>query len=444
MRAAIKKLSYLFLLAVLVGILAGVGAIFFRLMVAASHNLFFSGKFDVLYRITTHTPVNAWGAGIILVPVIGGIVVIWIIKTFANDERGLGIPKLFYAIKHQNGEINERVSLAKAVASAISIGSGASIGREGPAAQIGAMISSIISDIANVTVTERKLLITVGVAAGTAAIFRAPFAGAAFAIELFLFVYSVENIFLIIVAAFAAYFVSGSILGFGPMFSIYGANYSPLQHAYLQSLLFFVVLGIFTGLMSTFFIRGIYRTEDVFNALFKNQYLRHITGMFIIGVMIYLVSIKFDHYYIDGVGFATIQDCLDALILDPRLLLILIACKIAATCLSLGTGSSGGIFSPSLFTGAVLGNWFGLVLYSYFPGLDIHPAIFTLAGMAGMTSGMTGALATSVILNYEITETFDAVLPMLITVVISYNIRKMLCRESVYTLKLVRQGLIQH
>jgi chloride channel protein, CIC family len=125
--------------------------------------------------------------------------------------------------------------------------------------------------------------------------------------------------------------------------------------------LLFSLLGVTIGISSILLIRGVYWFEDVFQKYFKNPYFRHIIGMFCVGCLLYLFMINFEHYYISGIGFATIQDYLKLVLINPWLLLLLFTCKLLATCLSLGTGSSGGIFSPALFLGATLGTLFGVL-----------------------------------------------------------------------------------
>jgi CIC family chloride channel protein len=192
--------------------------------------------------------------------------------------------------------------------------------------------------------------------------------------------------------------------------------------------------------MSTLFIRSIYWFEDAFSWLFTNRYLRHTVGMFIVGIMLYIFMRLFGHYYIEGIGYSTIQDILNALITNPWLLLCLALGKLLVTCLSLGTGASGGVFSPALFLGAALGVLFGLLFNYFFPNIAINPVLFAMIGMAAMVGSATGAIITAILLTLEMTRDYYAIFPLIITTVIAYVVRKKICRDSVYTLKLTRRG----
>lgn len=203
----------------------------------------------------------------------------------------------------------------------------------------------------------------------------------------------------------------------------------------------YVFFGIVVGIISDIFIRGVYAFEDAFNKYFSNAYLRHMTGMLLIGCMMFFSMNLFGHYYIEGIGFATIQDCLNNNITSSWLLLILVFAKLLATSLTLGTGASGGIFSPSLFMGATLGSAFGYLMNYFFPALGVSPVLFSLIGMAAMLGSTTGALLTSVILICEMLRNYHFILPLLITVLIAYIVRNYFCVENIYTLKLHRRGI---
>ena len=427
-------------IAVILGILGGLGTILFRNLVALIHNAAFLGHFSFIYNENLHTSVNIWGIGIILVPIIGGAIVIWLINKFAPGQSGLGVPEILNAIFCQDGRIQPSVSLAKIIASAMTIGTGGSVGREGPVFQIGALLSSIISNLLYLSTQQRKMLMAAGVAACTAVIFHAPLAGIVFASEFMLETISFFGILLIIIATFSALAIEYVLIDVKPIFSIQFANQIG-NNITLLNLFLYVSLGIIVGIISVLLIRAVYCFEDYFNKYLKNVYLRHMTGMFFVGCLTYVFMSLFSHYYIEGIGFATIQDCLNNQILSPWLLLFLVLGKLLATCLTLGSGASGGIFSPSLFIGATLGNFFAIVMNYLFPTFAVNPVLFTLIGMAAMLGSTTGALITSVILTCEMMRNFHFILPLTITVIIAYLVRYYFCRENVYTLKLHRRGI---
>ncbi len=441
-----KKLSWrmsvwMLFLAMIVGILAGIAAIVFQGLVAFFHNVFFLGHFSFKYHENVYTYPSAWGIGVIFIPILGGLAVIWLIETFARDEKGLSVPEIMYKLRKQNGNIRPKIALAKTLASVISIGSGASIGREGPVVQMGAAISSFLGNIIHIHPVQRKLLVAAGVAGATAAIFHAPLTGIAFVIELFVTSTHLFLLVLISLSSMTAILVEHSILGSSVIFSIHAIDHVTRYSHVLILLPVFVLLGVMLGCLSAIFIRGIYGFEDVLNRLFKYPYLRQVVSMCIIGIMLSIFITQFGHYYIDGIGFATIQDCLDGVITNPWLLMFVIMGKLLATCLSLGSGASGGIFSPALFIGATSGTFFGLLFNCLFPDAAIHPVLFTMAGMAGVTAGMTGAVVTSILLMVEITHNVFFILPVLITASTAHIVRLQCCKESVYTLKLARRGI---
>lgn len=429
--------------AVLVGILGCLGTILFRKLVAIIHNIFFLGHFSFIYNENIHTSPSPWRAGIILVPMIGGLCVIWLIEKFANDQRGLGVPEIMYTLFCKDGRIKPTDALAKTISAAITIGTGGSVGREGPVFQIGAALSSVVGDLTNLSAPQRKILIAAGVAACTAVIFNAPLSGVIFATEILLSPISLFGLLLIIVSTFFAVTTEYFLIDMEPIFTIQLPNHVG-ANATIHNIILFVFFGIVIGFISVIFIRSFYWFEDFSNGYFKNPYFRHMTAMLFVGFMIFLFISLFGHYYIEGTGFATIQDCLNNRILNPWLLLLLVFTKLVATCLTLGSGASGGIFSPSLFIGATLGSAFGVIINYLFPSFGVDPVLFALIGMAAMLGSTTGALITSIVLISEMLRNFQFILPIIVAVSIAYFVRHYLCSENIYTLKLSRRGIDLH
>jgi CIC family chloride channel protein len=193
------------------------------------------------------------------------------------------------------------------------------------------------------------------------------------------------------------------------------------------------------GVAATGFIRGLHFMEAAFQRV-RNPYLRHAIGMLMVGSLIYALLRVTGQYYVDGVGYATIQDVLLGGLGAAPLLMILFFSKLLATTLSLGSGSSGGIFSPSLFMGATLGGAFGALVHMIYPSPDINVAAFAIVGMAAMVGGGTGAAMTAVTMIFEMTRDYDIVMPLIIAVAVSIGIRRMLSHENIYTIKLVARG----
>jgi len=427
-------------LALGVGVVAGFGAVVFRGMISLFHNLLFHGHFSLTYDANVHSAISPWGVGIILVPVVGAVVVAFLVKTFAPEAKGHGVPEVMDAIYYDDGRIRPVVAIVKAIASAISIGSGGAVGREGPIIQIGSAFGSSLGQLIRMPVSQRITLISAGAAGGIAATFNTPIGGLVFAVELLLPSISASTLMPVALATVTSAYVGRYFLGLQPALSTPELVVPTISLDNLATYPFFALFGLVVGLLATLFIRAIYWFEDRFDSLPGNYYTRHVLGMFGVGSLIYGLMVWQGHYYVQGVGYATIEDILQGKLNSPGLLLLLVAAKLLATCLTLGSGASGGIFSPCLFLGATSGGAFGLIVQRAFPGLDINPVDFAIVGMAGMISGATGALVTSIVMLFEMTRDYNVILPLILTVAVAYIVRKHLSHASIYTLKLLRRG----
>lgn len=434
--------SMMMLLALVIGVIGGFGALIFRDMIGLVHNLAFAGKFSALFDANKHTLVSIWGLGIIFVPVIGAVIVTWLTQTFAPEARGHGVPEVMDAIYYRDGKIRPIVAVIKSIASAISIGTGGSVGREGPIIQIGAAFSSFLGQIINMSTRQRCVLIAAGAAAGIAATFNTPIAGLAFAMELMLVSISAINVTIVSLATVMATMISHIIIGIYPSFYV-PALMNPLPSALSpETIAPFIPFGILAGCAAAFFTHSIYWMEDRAEELVRNPYLRHMLGMLFLGIMLYAMMRFAGHYYVNGVGYSTILDILRGALTNPWFLMLLFACKLIATSLTIGTGASGGIFSPSLYLGATLGAAFAGVLNLLFPSLHVPAILFAITGMASMVSGTTGAVVTAIAITFEQTRDYADILPIMLTVAISYAVRVRITKDSIYTLKLYRRGRV--
>jgi CIC family chloride channel protein len=426
-------------LALVLGIVTGLGAVLFRELIGFIHNLMFLGLPVVRYDANLFTPSSPWGMGVILVPVIGAVLVTFIVNNFAPEARGHGVPEVMDAIYYGGGRIRPIVAVVKSFASAIAIGTGAAVGREGPIIQIGSAMGSTLGQIVPMTPGQRITLVAAGAGAGIAATFNTPIGGVLFAIELMMPEVSVATFLPTALATGAATFVGRLFFGSQPAFAVPPIAPLAVDATTALMLALYAVLGVIVGVAATGFIRGLHLFEDLFDRI-TNRYMRHILGMLLVGVVIYALSRGFGHYYVEGVGYATIQSILLGRMDVAWLLLLLFVCKLLATSLSLGSGSSGGIFSPSLFMGATLGAGFaGLVAMLPLP-MDIDLRNFALVGMGAMVGGGTGAVMTAVAMIFEMTRDYDIVAPMIIAVAFAVGVRRVLSRENIYTLKLFRRG----
>ncbi len=427
------------ILSVGLGVIAGVGAFAFRALIGLFHNLFFSGRLSWFYDSNHHTPPGPWGSWVALAPVIGAVVVVFLTKNVAPEARGHGVPEVMDAVYYAKGVIRPVVAVVKSLASALSIGSGGSVGREGPIIQIGAAVASAVGRLTGASRWQLATLVAAGGGAGIAATFNTPIGGVLFAVEILMLEVSVRTLVPVALATATATYVGRYLLGSHPAFEVPaaatpGASGLALLPAY-------VGLGCLMALISVVFIRSLYGAEDLFDRLFPGRpYLRHVTGMLCVGIMIALLMRLAGHYYVEGVGYATILDVLSGRLASWTLLLTLLALKLLATSLTLGSGASGGVFSPSLFMGATLGAAFGSLLRAVLPGLHLNPASFALAGMAGLVAGATGAALTAIIMIFEMALDYGVILPLTITAAVSYGLRRALFAESIYTMKLTRRG----
>ncbi|MBS2032606.1 MAG: chloride channel protein [Deltaproteobacteria bacterium] len=428
------------LAAIVVGLFGGAAAYVFRLLIGVVHNLLFLGRLSFAYDANQHTPASPWGLAVVLVPMVGALAVVFLVENYAPEARGHGVPEVMEAIHEEGGRIRLVVAGVKALASAISIGSGGSVGREGPIAQIGAALASTLGRWLRASPSQLGTLVAAGGGAGIAATFNTPIGGVPFAVEVLIQELSARTLIPLALATGTATYVGRALLGDAPAFPAPELR-TPVaaQMGYLPA---YLALGVLTGLTSLVFIRGLYATEDVFERRFPGSaYLRHVAGMLLVGLSITILFRRTGHYWVEGVGYATVLDVLNGALASIPFLLALCGLKLAATWITLGSGASGGIFSPSMFLGATLGGAFGHVLHALSPGLTIAPAAFALAGMAGVVAGATGAAITALVMIFEMTRDYSVVLPMTLTVALSYAVRRALCRDSIYTLKLSRRGI---
>ncbi len=431
-------LAQLSLLALGLGVVTGFGAVLFRDLIGLIHNLLFTGHAVIHYDANSFTSPSPWGALVILVPVLGAVGVTFLVTNFAPEAKGHGVPEVMDAIYYKGGVIRPIVALVKSLASAIAIGSGASVGREGPIIQIGAALGSTFGQMVRMPAGQRIALVAAGAGAGIAATFNTPIGGVMFAIELMMPEVSVETFLPVAIATGTATFVGRWFFGDAPAFLVPPLQAMAVDANALLVLVLFALLGVLSGVAAAGFIRGLHLAEDLFDRI-KSRYLRHILGMLILGILMYLLFRTLGQYFVDGVGYATVQAVLAGQISTFWLLGLLAVCKLLATSLSLGSGSSGGIFSPSLFMGATLGGGFAALLNTFLP-LQLSVPAFAMVGMGAMVGGGTGAVMTAVTMIFEMTRDYSIVMPMIVAVAMSTGARRLLSHETIYTLKLVRRG----
>ena len=435
------SLITLSLLSVVIGVVTGFGAILLRYLIAFLHNLFFFGTFSIDYDANVPTEASPFGPFIILSPVIGGVIVLFLVRRFAPEAKGHGVPEVMDAIYYKNGKIRPAVVIVKSLASALSIGSGASVGREGPIIQIGSGIGSVLGQFYNLRRWQVITLVAAGAGAGIAATFHTPLGAVLFAVELMLPEFSARTLMPVVLATGTATYMGRLAFGMAPAFLVASHErpdiFVPLS---VDMLPLYVLTGMMMGVAAALFVKVLYGTEDFFDGLKLNPYVKTIIGMSGLGVLMYVLMLTTGMYHTAGVGYATIERVLTSQITSPLFLLLLFALKLLSTSVSLGAGASGGVFSPSLFLGATLGGAFGAMLDMMFPSLGFSMVTFALIGMASIVGASTGATLTSIMMIFEMTGDYTITVAAIIAVVVGVGVRRGLMVDNIYTMKLTRRG----
>lgn len=419
-------------LSILVGAIAGLGAVVFRWLISSFQSLFFDNGATYLGFMGQYH--------VILLPMVGGLIVGLLVYFGAREAKGHGVPEVMEAVAVRGGRIRSRVAVVKALASSICIGSGGSVGREGPIVQIGSSFGSTVGQWLRLPDDWVRVLVACGAAGGISATFNTPIGGVFFAMEIIMGRFVTPRFGFVVISSVVADFVAHSFLGSQPSFDV--IPYSMVSY---WELLPYVLLGVLAALAATAFIRLLYKCEDLFDAWHFPEYLKPVIG----GIGIGLIGLY--SYDLFGVGYGDVswvstmsvnQALLGEIALQSLVIMLLL--KIVATSLTLGSGGSGGIFAPSLFIGAMLGGALGTAAHQLFPTLTATSGAYALVGMAAVFAGATRAPITAIIMLFEMTRDYNIILPLMIAVVISTVISRGLNRETIYTLKLVRRGVDIH
>lgn len=412
------------LLALGVGVLAGYGSVLFRYAIDAVQVLFYQNSADFLEFYDT----LPWYA-IVLPPTIGGAIVGFLTSKGAPEAKGHGVPEVMEAVALRDGVIRKRVAAVKIAASAICIGSGGSVGREGPIVQIGSSIGSTLGQLLKVNRTNQRTLVGCGAAAGIAATFNAPIAGILFALEILLGDFGFAAFSPVVLSSVTATAISRYYFGDFPAFI------SPVYElGSLWELGLFPVLGVISALVAVLFVVTLYKMEDLADYIAIPPILKAALG----GLCIGGILLQFPE--IMGVGYGAITlSLMDKMAWGTMLILIFL--KIFATSLTISSGGSGGIFAPSLFIGAMTGGVFGVAVHYLFPAVVPTPGIFALIAMGGLVAGTTYAPITAILIIFELTSNYHIILPLMLTCIISTLIASSISPGSIYTMKLLRRGV---
>ncbi len=419
-----SETTVLIALASVVGLLTALGAVLFIQLIVQAKSLFFGESVRLVHLVSSD--LKYWE---ILIPAVGGLIVGPIVYKFAKEAKGHGVPEVMVAVALKGGLIRPRVAVAKAIASAICIGSGGSAGREGPIVQIGAAIGSVIGQVFRMSERRVRVLVGCGAAAGISAVFNAPIAGVIFSLEIILGDFAIRTFSPVILSSVVASVVSRSFLGDSPAFSV--PKYS-LVSAYEIPL--YIILGFICAIVAVLFIRVLFIAEDISDNAKFPEYLKPAVG----GLMLGTIALFLPQIYADG--YESIHSALGGE-LGVAFLLVLVFAKIIATSLTLGSGNSGGIFAPSLFMGAMIGGWFGSLVHAWFPAVTAPSGAYALVGMAAVVAGTTHAPMTVILIVFEMTGDYRIILPVMVACMFGTLAANKILPESIYTLKLVRRGI---
>lgn len=425
------------LVAIACGLAGAGGAIGLRALVHGFSALFFGDALPALGELFApggHGEPELMGAGApawrrLVAPALGGAIVGPLLYWLAREARGHGVPAVMEAVARRGGVIRPRVVAVTTLASALTIGSGGSVGREGPIVQIGSAIGSAIGQLLRLPARQVRTLVGCGAAAGIAATFNAPIAGALFAAEVILLDFATARLTPIVISSVVATVVSRAVLGDSPSFAVPSWELvSPWE------LVAYGVLGVLAGFVGVWFGSALHAAERFFERLPLPDLAKPAIGGLLVG------AIGMQLPYVFGSGYGTINAALEGQLGIGVLALLLVA-KLAATSITLGSGATGGVFAPALFLGAVGGGAFGGAVHAAFPDGSASSGAYALVAMGAVLSATSHAPITAIIMIFELTQSISIIPPLMTSCVIATLVASTLRRDSIYTRKLVERGV---
>ncbi len=407
-------------IAILIGVISGVGALLFD----AAINFFSS---ILLGNVVGYQPPTPIGEGallpslsfnpylLVLITTLGGLLSGIIVFGLAPEAEGHGTDSAIEAFHHKKGAIRSRIPIVKLLASAITIGSGGSAGREGPTAQMAAGFGSLLGKVMHLSNRDRRIALAVGIGAGIGSIFKAPFGGAILSAEiLYITDFEVDALFPAFIASTIGYSIFGSVNGWTPIFGSMnlGAFQDPIN------LPFYAVLGVACGLLGIGYVKSFYGIKDVFHKLKVPNFVKPAIGGFAVG----LIGIFFPQ--ILGVGYGWLQLLINGnFVLVPLLILpIIMILKIFATSLTVGSGGSGGVFGPGLVIGGTLGAGVWVIFNAVVPNFQVGIAVFVIVGMMAFFGGVGKVPVAVILMTSEMTGELTLIVPSMIATAIAYII----------------------
>ncbi len=401
-------------LAIMAGILGGGAAIALRWLLATFHGFFFGA--------ITPTDSILNPLLVVLLPAVGALVAGLLVDRAAVEATGAGVSHLLQAVLLNGSRVRPRVAGVKVVATALVIGSGGSAGVVGPMVQVGGTIGSALGQRLGLSEERLRALLAAGAAAGVGGIINAPLAGVFFAQEVILKKVGVAAITLAALAAGTGSLAARTVLGSGPMLG--GFRYTVTHPV---ELILYLSVGILAAVVAITFIHGLGEAESLFSRLRLPLYWRTAIGGLAVGVIALLFP------QVRGLGYETIEAVLrDQLPLT--LVGALVVAKLAATSLTVGSGSSGGVVGPSLFLGAVLGGGLGVLFHAVLPGVAFNPGAYALVGMAAVLAATFRAPATAIAIGLELTGDFELALPLILACTGSRYLAQRISPHAIYSI----------
>ena len=409
----------------IIGLGAGLIALSIRLLIGLLTNVAFYQRFSFSFSSPQY---NNLGLLVIGLPALGVLIAGLMIKYGSHQASGDGISEAIESVLLQKSRIPPRTGLMKPLSASFTIGLGEPFGPEGPIIQTGGALGSLLGQLISVTSTERRILVAAGAGAGLAAAFGTPISGIFLAIELFTFEFRVKSLVPIAIASAIGGWMHIMLITPRPLFSTPGYTFGGLN-----LLPFYALLGACAGVVGVGITRGLQHAESGFEKLPVSQpWLPAIGGLLVGAIALYVPQVL-------GAGYDVISSVLAGQIAISLAVLILIA-KAVAWILALGSKTSGGTLAPLFMVGSSLGFVFGWGVVSLFPGIGVSPGVFAIASMAAVFGTMTRAPYTSIVFAVEATENYQALLPVIVTVVIAELVGEYLMDDSMVTHKMTKQG----
>ena len=413
----------LFILAALVGVLAGLGASLLKTL------------FTLAPQILSGTDSSFLNASILpwyrklLIPAGGGLIAGLFLYLLPKEAKGQGISEIMEAVTIRGGQLNFRASMIRTASSLMSLGTGASIGREGSIIQVSAALASKVGQLLRVKKENLSILVGCGVAAGLAAVYNVPISASFFVMEIIIGNFAIDIFAPLVISSVVSNLIYRELFGNEP---VYGTPHFALISNW--EILAYVALGVLGGIAATLLRESLKLADRTFSKIRLPVFVKLGIG----GLLLGAIGIWFPHVW--GNGFGEINQILNNR-MTFGILLVLFYLKIVATSISVGSGASGGVFTPTQFVGACLGGFLGYAVYAAFPERVALPSAYALVGMGCLMAGTTQAPIMAIMMVFEMTLNYEIILPLMLSCIISSTVARQFNRDSIYTESLRKKGI---